>query len=123
EPLMIEFLEQRVKVSNQDARMLSALSGGSLARAITLRDLQPKLLRDQSLQLLEPALRGNAAGLLKAVQTVTRGRVGRETLRRLIEFQELWLRDLLRARYGAPRERLVNRDREAEIRRQADGID
>jgi DNA polymerase III gamma/tau subunit len=48
------------------------------------------------------------------------GRAGREVLRRMVEFQQLWLRDLLRARYGAPREELVNRDRETEIRRQAE---
>ena len=48
------------------------------------------------------------------------GRSGREVLRRMVEFHQLWLRDLLRARYGAPREELVNRDRETEIRRQAE---
>ena len=47
------------------------------------------------------------------------GRTGREALRRMVEFHELWLRDLLRARYEAPREALVHRDREKEIRRQA----
>ena len=47
---------------------------------------------------------------------------GRELLRRMIEFHQLWLRDLLRARYGAPRAELVNRDREAEIRRLAEGL-
>jgi hypothetical protein len=51
------------------------------------------------------------------------GRTGRETLRRMIEFHELWLRDLLRARYGAPRELLANRDREQDLRRQAQQVD
>jgi hypothetical protein len=37
----------------------------------------------------------------------------------MVEFHELWLRDLLRARCGAPREALVNRDREVDIRRLA----
>jgi hypothetical protein len=41
----------------------------------------------------------------------------------MVEFQPLWLRDLLRARYGALREELVNRDRESEIRRQAEGAE
>ena len=41
----------------------------------------------------------------------------------MIEFHELWLRDLLRARYGAPREALVHRDREAEIKRLAASAD
>jgi len=118
------FLERRAGVSARDARMLAALSGGSLARALALRDAQPLELRNQALALVEPALRGDSAGLWKAVQAFNRfGRAGRETLRRLLEFQELWLRDLLRARYGAPRESLVNRDREAEIRRQAERTD
>src|SRR5262249_10682849 len=50
-------------------------------------------------------------------------RTGREALRRMIEFHELWLRDLLRARYGAPREMLANRDREADVRRLAAEVD
>jgi len=121
EPLLREFLEQRAEVAAPAARMLAALSSGSLARALAWRDSEPLALRDQSLALVEPALRGDHAGLWKAVQAFNRfGRAGRETMRRLIEFQELWLRDLLRARYGAPREALVNRDREAEIRRQAE---
>jgi hypothetical protein len=41
----------------------------------------------------------------------------------MAEFHQLWLRDLLRARYGAPREELVNRDREAEVRRQAERLE
>src|SRR5207244_2142778 len=104
-------------------RVLAALANGSLARALVWRDAQPLELRNQALSLLEPALRGDGPALWRAVQGVNRlGRAGRETLRRLIEFQELWLRDLLRARYGAPRESLIHRDREAEIRRQAEHL-
>jgi hypothetical protein len=51
------------------------------------------------------------------------GRTGRERLRRMVAFQQLWLRDLLRARYGAPREDLVNRDRETAIRRLAESAE
>jgi hypothetical protein len=100
--------------------MLAALSGGSLARAVALRELKPVELRDQALALLEPASKGDAMGLWKAAQGFTRfGKAGRESLRRVIEFHQLWLRDLLRARCGAPREKLVNRDKESEIRAQA----
>jgi DNA polymerase III subunit delta' len=116
-----QFLEERVGVPNREARLLAALSGGSLARALTLRDLDPLEERDRALALLEPALRGDPAALWKAAQGTMRfGRAGRELLRRMVGFQQLWLRDLLRARYGAPREALVNRDREAAIRRQAE---
>jgi hypothetical protein len=74
--------------------------------------------------LLEPARRGEAVALWKAAQGFMKfGRTGRETLRRMIEFHELWLRDVLRARYGATGDQLANRDRESEIRAQAQGVD
>ncbi len=115
------FLEERVGVANRESRLLAALSGGSLARALTLRDGKPLEERDEALALLEPALRGDPSALWRAAQGKMKfGRTGREALRRMVEFQQLWLRDLLRARHGAPREELANRDREAEIRRQAE---
>jgi len=124
EKLVKEFLEQRVGLAAREAGLLAALGGGSLARALAMRDTEPLRLRDDALALLEPALRGDPAALWKATQSFTRfGRSGRETLRRMVEFHALWLRDLLRARYGAPRETLVHRDREAEIRRQAAATD
>ena len=102
--------------------MLAALGSGSLARALALRDAEPAPLelRNQALALLEPALRGDPVSLWKSAQSFARfGRGGRESLRLMIEFHQLWLRDLLRARYGAPREDLVHRDREPEIRKLA----
>jgi len=123
ESLVATTLQERLGASVAESRMLAALSGGSLGRAIALRDTEPLEARNQSLALLEAARRGDGAALLKAIQSVNRfGRAGRETLRRLIEFQELWLRDLLRASVGMPREALVNRDREPEIRRLAGSV-
>jgi DNA polymerase-3 subunit delta' len=124
EPMVREFLERRADVPEREARMLAALSSGSLARALALRDAEPLKRRDQALALLEPALRGDSAALWKAAQGVMSfGRTGRETLRLMIEFHELWLRDLLRARYGAAKEDLVHRDREPEIRKLAAAVD
>jgi len=118
------FLEQRAKVKPDAARLIAALSSGSLARALTLRLSDPIETRNKALALLEPAVRGAQPDLWKAAQSfMSFGRTGRETLRRMIEFHELWLRDLLRARYGAPAEMLANRDREADIRRQAQALD
>ena len=119
-----EFLAERVGANAAEARMLGALGCGSLGRALVLRDAQPLKTRDQALALLEPALRRDGAGVLRTIQDFNRKwRPGRETLRRVVEFQELWLRDVLRARYGASRDQLVHRDREAEIRRQAERVD
>ena len=119
-----EFLTGRAGVPETDARMLAALCGGSLARALALRDKNLLEIRNKALALLEPALRGDPSALWKAAQGfMSFGRTGRESLRLMIEFHQLWLRDLLRARYGAPREALVHRDREAEIRKLAASAD
>ncbi len=100
------FLVERASVAPGTARLLAALASGSLARALTLRHADPLELRDRSLALLEPGLRADAPALWKAVQGATRyGKAGRETLRGMIEFHELWLRDLLRARSAARRRR------------------
>jgi DNA polymerase-3 subunit delta' len=124
EAAIAQFLAERVGANAAEARMLAALGCGSLGRALVLRDAQPLETRNQALAMLEPALRGDGAGVLRSVQGFNKfGRAGRETLRRVVEFQELWLRDVLRARYGASREQLVHRDRETEIRRHAERID
>jgi DNA polymerase-3 subunit delta' len=124
ESLVCEVLERRAGVPAAQARFLAGLAGGSLSRALELRDEDAGKLRDEALALLEPALRGDPAGLWKAAQGFMRfGRTGRETLRRTIEFHQLWLRDLLRARYDAPSESLVHRDLADEIRRQAARVD
>ena len=120
------FLERRAGVAPAEARLLAALSSGSLSRALALRDseTEPRDLRDQALALLVPARGGDHAGLWKASQAFMKfGRTGREPVRRMIEFHELWLRDLLRIRYGAPREMLANRDREDDLRREAGAVD
>jgi DNA polymerase-3 subunit delta' len=122
EAMVRGFLQERADVPEDAARILAALCGGSLARALVLRNADPpaQVLRNQALGLLEPALRGDPAGLWKAAQGFMKfGRTGRESLRLMIEFHELWLRDLLRARYGAAPEDLIHRDREDEIRRVA----
>lgn len=118
------FLIEQVELPGDEARMLAALAGGSLTRALVLRGEDPVKRRNEALAMLEPALRGDMATLWKAAQGASRfGKSGRESLRRTIEFQQLWLRDLLRARYGAPREALVNRDQEKLVRQAAAAID
>jgi len=124
EPLLCEVLATRVGVPAGEARVLGALAGGNLARAIGLRDSEPLRTRDEALALLQPALRGDPAGLWKSAQNFMKfGRVGRESLRRMLEIHQLWLRDLLRVKAGAAREALAHRDREAELHRQAERLD
>jgi len=124
EAVVAGFLGERAGVDAREARLLAALASGSLARALAMRGSDPARLRDEALAMLEPALRRDVPGLWKAAQGATRfGRAGRESLRRAIEFHELWLRDVLRARYGAPAEALVNRDHERRIRELATRLD
>ena len=125
EELVRGVLEKELKVAPRQSRLLAALASGSLSRVIELNDADDAAeLRNKALALLEPALRGDPSGLWRTVQSYMNfGRTGRESLKRMIEFHELWLRDLLRARYGAGDEALVNVDREAEVRRQAAGLD
>jgi len=127
ESLIQGVLREQAGVEPEErVRMLAALASGSLARALSLRDAEPgmKEQRDEALKLLAPALEGNAAGLWAAVQKLTAyGKTGRERLRLALEFQQLWLRDLLRLRYGAPVESLVNRDQAAALQKLAAGLD
>jgi DNA polymerase-3 subunit delta' len=124
ERVIADFLQERAECGEPQARMLAALASGSLGRALAMREHDAIVLRNEALALLEPALKGDAAGLWRTAQGFAGyGKAARESLRRMGEFHQLWLRDLLRARYGEPRERLVNRDREPEIRRQAERLD
>jgi DNA polymerase-3 subunit delta' len=126
ESLVGGFLERRLELDPQLARMLAALSGGSLARALAMRDSDPGMLqqRDAALALLSPAMSGDAGSLWAAIQKTTSfGKAGRERLRQTLEFHQLWLRDILRLRYGASVDQLVNRDQVKQLEQLATRID
>ena len=114
EAVIRDVLRDVAEVTPDDkVRMLAALAGGSLARALAMRDAEPSMKeqRDAALALLGPALDGDAARLWGAVQKLTGfGKTGRERLRLTLEFLQLWIRDILRLRHGAPSEAIVNRD-------------
>lgn len=126
EPLIREVLQKQAGVEEKAARMLAALSGGSLARALAMRDADPGMLaqRDAALALLAPALNGDVGSLWAAIQKTTSfGKAGRERLRQTLEFHQLWLRDILRLRYGAGVDQLVNRDQMKLLEQLASRID
>jgi DNA polymerase-3 subunit delta' len=117
-------LEQQCGMGEADATLLAALASGSLTRALTLRGEDYVKQRNAALALLETAQRRDLPGLWSAVQGVSKGATkNREALRRMFEFHMLWLRDVLRAGAGMPREMLVNRDREPEIRTLAKDVE
>ena len=126
ESLVRDVLVRQANVEEKSARMLAALAGGSLARALAMRHADPdmKSQRDAALQMLSPALERNPAQLVKAIQGVTAyGKAGRERLRMSLEFHQLWLRDALHLRYGAAPETLVNRDLVVVLQRLASQLD
>ena len=124
EPLIADYMQQRTGASAPESRMLAALSSGSLGRALQIRGSEPVKARNDAMALLDLARKGPPGSLWMSAQRLSGfGKAGREGLRRMIDFQLLWQRDLLRARYDAPREQLVNRDREAELRREAATVD
>jgi DNA polymerase-3 subunit delta' len=126
EALVREVLEREAGVDEKDARMLAALSSGSLARALSMREAKPSMReqRDAALALLGPALAGDPGALWSGIQKTTAfGKAGRERLRQALEFHQLWLRDLLRTRYGAESEQIVNRDQAARLKELAGRID
>ncbi len=119
-----DVLERECGMGNADARLLAALASGSLTRALTLRGEKYVEQRNAALTLLATAQQRDLPGLWNAVQGVGRGATkNREALRRMFEFQMLWLRDLLRAGAGMPDEMLVNRDRKDEIRTLAGSLE
>ena len=117
ESLVRETLEREAGVEEKEARVLAALSAGSLARALAMRDADMKSQRDAALALLGPAVERRPDVLWRGIQQATGfGKAGRERLRLMLEFHQLWLRDALHLRYGAAPENLVNRDRVALLR-------
>lgn len=123
EKAVADFLIDRANVPAVSARTFAALASGSVTRALAMRDSDPIVARNDALELLDIA-RGDSRGLWKPVQEfLNRGPRGREKVRALIEFHLLWLRDLLRAKYDPRPDMLVNRDRERELREQAETLD
>jgi hypothetical protein len=122
EPEIEGYLTERVGLGGAPARLLSALSSGSLARALTLRGENVAGLRDDALRALGAANSGDPARILAAA-TEAASWSNREKMRRTLEFQFLLLRDLLRLKHGASEDSLVNRDRASDLRKVAGSIE
>jgi DNA polymerase-3 subunit delta' len=122
EPEIEGYLKERVGIGGAQARLLAALASGSLARALTLRGENVAGLRDDALRALGAANSGDPSRVLAAAGEAASWS-NREKMRRTLEFQFLLLRDLLRLKHGASEDTLVNRDRIADLRKVAAGIE
>ncbi len=116
------YLASRVGLGGAAARLLAALASGSLARALTLRGENVAAMRDDALRALGAANSGDPARILAAASEAASWS-NREKMRRTLEFQFLLLRDLLRLKHGAGEDRLVNKDRVADLRKVAGAIE
>src|SRR5262249_41331087 len=88
ESMVSDALQTLAGVAEKDARVLAALAGGSLGRALAMRDADPGMRsqRDAALDMLAPALAGEPQALWRAVlQATGYGKAGRERLRQSIE--------------------------------------
>jgi len=116
------YLVDRVGLGAAPSRLLAALASGSLARALTMRGENVAGLRDDAFRALGAANSGDPARILAAASEGASWS-NREKMRRTLEFQFLLLRDLLRLKHGVDEEMLVNRDRVADLRKVAAGIE
>jgi DNA polymerase-3 subunit delta' len=107
-----------------DATLAAALAGGSLTRAAKLavrddkKDINVVNLRDQAMEFL--AQRPTDPDAIGDVQALARTR-DRELVRRILDLGALWQEDLLRVATGSGLP-LANRDREADVRREAAAV-
>jgi DNA polymerase-3 subunit delta' len=113
---IVEALRLRLGLSPEKARTFAALANGSLGRALALADEEKddfQAERDLARRLFE-ATRGEGRSFLGKAGELSRQR-DRNKAERVIDFLELWLRDLLVFKEQGE-EALVNLDRLPEIR-------
>ncbi len=112
---IVEALRLRLGLSPEKARTFAALAHGSLGRALALADGEKdgfQAERDLAKQLFDSAARGSSP--FSSARSLAWSK-DRNKAERVIDFLELWLRDLLVFKEQGE-EALVNLDRLPEIR-------
>ncbi|MGD0972145.1 MAG: DNA polymerase III subunit delta' [Desulfobaccales bacterium] len=114
--LVARELRERRGLAPPQARLLAALSGGSLGRALTL---DPEAILAQRRQVLADleALSGGSASL--ALDWAQRLAKSRPDLDSFLSLAQLWYRDLLLYRFRAPKSLLAHQDLLPEMAREA----
>jgi DNA polymerase-3 subunit delta' len=105
--LVTRELVARRGLTPDQARLLSALSGGSLGRALQLDPEELLSQRRQVLSDLTELTRGSEAAVLDWAQRLARNR---SELDNFLLMAQLWYRDLLLAHYQGPPDLLAHRD-------------
>ncbi len=110
--LVARELERRRGLAPANARLLAALSGGSLGRALTLEPEAILAQRRQVLADLELLSGGSATAALDWAQRLAKSR---PDLDQFLSLAQLWYRDLLLCHYQAPAPLLAHQDLAAEL--------
>ncbi len=106
-PVVARELQRRRGLTQEQANLLAALSGGSLGRALALDPEELLSQRRQVLSDLAQLAGGGTSVILDWAQRLARSRA---ELDNFLLLAQLWYRDLLLAHYRAPARLLANQD-------------
>ncbi len=116
--LVARELKKRRGLAPPQARLLAALSGGSLGRALTLDPEAILAQRRQVLADLATLAGGAACPAFDWAQRLAKSRPDQDYF---LSLAQLWFRDLLLYRFRAPESLLANQDLLPEMAREAAG--
>lgn len=113
--LVVRELQSRRGLSREDAVFLTALSGGSLGRALTLDPGEMLQLRRQVLDDLEKMSGGSATAVLDWAKRLAKNK---QELDFFVLLAQMWYRDLLFLDSGAPARLLAHQDCLADLEKE-----
>jgi DNA polymerase-3 subunit delta' len=105
--LVVRELESRRGLSREDAVFLTALSGGSLGKALTLNPEEMAQQRRRVFEDLEKLGQGSATAVLDWAQRLAKDN---QELHYFILLAQMWYRDLLLLNSGGPPSLLAHQD-------------
>jgi DNA polymerase-3 subunit delta' len=105
--LVTQELQKRRGLTEPQAGLLAALSGGSLGRALALNPEELQRQRSQVLSDLDQLAQASAGQVLDWAQRLTRSRLD---LDNFLLMAQLWYRDLLLSHFQAPAALLAHQD-------------
>jgi DNA polymerase-3 subunit delta' len=114
-------LMREAGIRDEPARLIAALSDGSLGRALAMSGETSIIeTRDRALELLE--IGPDPGGIQEKVRQWSRD-LDQITARRTVEILMMWCHDLLGTKLGLPEGTIANRDRLDQLRRRSSTVE
>lgn len=113
--LVVQELQTRRGLSREAAGFLTALSGGSLGRALALNPEELAQQRRQVLEDLEKLAQGSATAVLDWAKRLAKNN---QELDNFLLLTQMWYRDLLLLNCGAPSRLLAHQDCLADLEKE-----